>query len=336
MDLMEPKDLLDYLTPEERAAYSKKIAPTTGQRFGAFGSGVADAITSVGTRPTNFMQNYQSQMAQNMAKAEKDMYGTAEDRKKQLVDYLSQKKAEKNKESFTGLAGQYLPEFGDYQGDVETGKDMFKTIYTGQQGLKKAQLMANKPKSSKDHSYWWTAQRKGAMADPRVAPMLKSGVGLKEADALLKAVKSGNTLAFSGLGIKMAKGMGEVGVMTEADVNRYVQSRKFPQKITDMTLKFSQGVPSNATQKEINQILTVMSDMYQGEILPVYNEWINSAEAIAKGRGENITRDEVARRLALQGTVEAELQEPTSTLSSEEQAELERLERLEQSGMLGE
>ena len=41
---------------------------------------------------------------------------------------------------------------------------------------------------------------------------------------LIDLVKSGNTVAFSALGTKTAKAMGEVGVLTESDIARYVRS----------------------------------------------------------------------------------------------------------------
>lgn len=216
----EIKTLLDYLTPEERAAYSKKIAPTTGQRLGALGSGFADAITSVGLRPTNFMGNYQNQMGQNMEKAEKEMYGVAADRRKSMEDYLSKKKAEKERLSFEGLASKYLPEFAGTEIGIEPGKDIFKTVYGGQL----AQKRAEQSKEMENKRLGRLFRNDEENAKERIIAKINSDKAIKDNYTMYQntgrvqsILKMGNPIGDKTVSNFMTRASGEVGALTEAD-----------------------------------------------------------------------------------------------------------------------
>lgn len=321
-------DILDFLTPEEREVYSKKIVPSTGDRIGMGVSGLADAITSVGKRPTNYYGDFKKDLGENLEGAQKEMYALGGDRRKQMLDEFARNKLEGERTAVIDTASQDYPDYFDEDLSGKDTLEFWKNKKAGELGLEKTKMMANRPRGGRgrDMSYWWTAQRKGALADNRVAPLHKQGVGLKEAQTLLNAVKAGNSVAYAGLGIKMAKGMGEVGVMTENDIKRYVQSGKMSQKAGDKLKTWVAGVPSEATQQEIQEILNVVAAEYQQKVLPVYDEWINSAGAISKSRGENMSRQQVMDMLALEGsTVEADPGQPQG-LTPEEEEELNQLE----------
>ena len=72
----------------------------------------------------------------------------------------------------------------------------------------------------------------------------------------------------------MAKAMGEVGVLTEQDVKRYVQSGQLLRATEDKLLKMIKGTPIQATQDEIIQIVGVMKDAYDSNIRPKQKEYV--------------------------------------------------------------
>jgi len=118
---------------------------------------------------------------------------------------------------------------------------------------------------------------------------------------LIAQAKNGNQTAFSALGIKVAKGMGEVGALTEADVNRYVTGGSLSRKAADTLNKWSKGVPSNATLEDIQAISNVINLRYQERIQPIYNRY---AKSLANSSG--ISTEEAYTQMGLDTPVKKE------------------------------
>lgn len=117
-------------------------------------------------------------------------------------------------------------------------------------------------------------------------------LGVETVGQLSNLVRSGNTVAAAALGIKQAKGLGEVGVLTESDVNRYMTSGMLSQKAADTLSKWLTGTPTNTTIDEIGQINNVIADTYEKKIQSIYNTKVNR---LARNLG--IPPDEAAHRL---------------------------------------
>lgn len=109
---------------------------------------------------------------------------------------------------------------------------------------------------------------------PIIKKLQDQALGLHSVEDMLDLVGKGNTVASSAMGMKMARAMGEVGVITEQDVHRYVESKKLTQKAADKVLGWSRGTPSNATQAEIKEIANYLNDRYQSDAQPIYNRYI--------------------------------------------------------------
>ncbi len=313
------QSIFDLLTPEEKVQYSKNFQPTTKERVFTGLGGVADVISSAGGGRNDHYYG-EGMQKRSDSRIGQDMQFVGNELTRKYAERQAKAAAEKASQESAGVGEElgsiYDPQYFDNTNVGSEGK--FKVAehlkyLKGLQNQKDVQAMKSAPRgpAPKDMSYWWTAQRKGALSDERVKPFLKQGVGMKQAQQLLDSVKNGNTVAFAGLGIKMAKAMGEVGVMTDQDISRYVNSKKLSQSAADKLRGWTQGRPSEASEKEIQEIISVLGDTYQKDVLPVYNEWIDSADAISRGRGDRISRQDVASRLALDGTtVEADSQEP--------------------------
>lgn len=137
-------------------------------------------------------------------------------------------------------------------------------------------------------------QKNRMINDPRIKPLYSQGIGLGQVGEVVSMAQSGNTIAANALGVKMAKGMGEVGVLTDQDVSRYVTSGRIDRKAADILSKWVRGVPSDATMNEINQIAAVLRESFSEKVQPIYNEYIESFSEV-----EGMTPDEVSKKMAI-------------------------------------
>lgn len=98
----------------------------------------------------------------------------------------------------------------------------------------------------------------------------EQGMGLDSVNGLIDLARKGNTTAFSSVGPKMAKAMGEVGVLTENDVKRYVQSKQLSRSTGDKWSNWVAGHPSEMTMDEIQEITRVLKGGMDSKINPIY------------------------------------------------------------------
>lgn len=319
-----PEGMLASFSPEARAAVQAKADSENnsarrkiGDALQVFSQGfmrspdIAGAIRNTQDRADATNAKYLGEFDKNREVALADFNMDRTLKSDQLVQDETKRKQEQSRKFAQAIHKKY-PEIPVEELEGKDALELAKLVET-----QKTNRMDNSSPAKKDQSYWWTAQRKGALSDERVAPFIKQGIGLKQAGDMLKLVESGNSVAAAGLGIKMAKAMGEVGAMTEKDVTRYVKSGKLTQGAGDKLRMWTEGTPSDATQEELKQIINVLNAEYNQQIVPVYNEWIDSAAEISKGRGDNISRDEVARRLALSGTTKEAGVDPNQELGGE-------------------
>lgn len=128
------------------------------------------------------------------------------------------------------------------------------------------QLKENEQKAAKDFSQF-------IEKDDQMKLFKKEAVALGQVDNLIGAIKSGNTVAAGALGAKMARAMGEVGVLTTEDVARYVQSGALARGSADKLNKMLTGKPTNATLEEIKQISSILQDSYKSKVQPIYDKY---------------------------------------------------------------
>src|SRR3990167_2660348 len=127
--------------------------------------------------------------------------------------------------------------------------------------------------------------------DPIIKEVNKQDLSLNSVNALAGLVSDGNTVAFSGLGTKMARGMGAVGVLTEQDIKRYVTSGRLDRKAADTLSKWTKGVPSQATQAEMGQIVKAMRENFSEKIQPRYDQFIETYANIEKTSPEQFAAE---------------------------------------------
>lgn len=224
------------------------------------------------------------------------------------------------------------PKFGSNQFDPLVQSEIFKNMKSGEGDImygapaaeaalsgdvgKFSALTGGKPISQKTLNIMSTgrgregfAERQKAYLDQRIdsatlrysedleknhmlQKMKEQGLALSQVDDLATLVRSGNTVASSGMGIKMAKAMGEVGVMTENDIRRYVQSKKLTQGAADRLRNWSKGIPSEATLDEIQQINKVIKSSFDTKVQPIYDRYVHRL-----ARNFNMSNEEAASKL---------------------------------------
>lgn len=130
--------------------------------------------------------------------------------------------------------------------------------------------------------------------NPFIKELKKQDLGLAQVNELGGLIKGGNTVASKALGMKMARGMGEVGVMTDSDVTRYVQSGRLDRRSADTLSSWMQGKPTDATLQEIGQISDVLRDSYSTKVQSVHDTYVERLS-----RNYKIPPEEAAYLLAV-------------------------------------
>jgi hypothetical protein len=120
--------------------------------------------------------------------------------------------------------------------------------------------------------------------DFRYKDAYKESLSFDQVDRLMEAAKKGNQVAFNTVGTKMAKAMGEVGVLTESDVKRYVEGGSLTRKAGDSLLRMINGKPSEATIEDIKQITEVLKESHQSRLQPIFDDYARRAVQLGKTR----------------------------------------------------
>lgn len=130
--------------------------------------------------------------------------------------------------------------------------------------------------------------------NPELRQIKQQRLGLDTSDDISQLVSGGNSVAASALGIKQAKGLGEVGVMTDSDVVKYIRSGKLSQKSGDILLTWLRGTPTAATLQEVNEINEVIKDRLAQREQEIVGEYVT-----VLSNNFDITPEEAMRRLGL-------------------------------------
>lgn len=138
--------------------------------------------------------------------------------------------------------------------------------------------------------------RKDFLADPVVKELRKQDVSFDQAESLLQAMDNDNKVAVGALGTKMARAMGEVGVLTDADVIRYIQRMDVSGRAQDYFSRNFKGKVSDMTQKDLEDITNIMRMGATKRIGRLREDYVDAAYENF-GKQYDMSRDEVSKRL---------------------------------------
>lgn len=141
-----------------------------------------------------------------------------------------------------------------------------------------------------------TARYDKMKADPVYKEMAKQGISFDQADDLLAEIEAGNEVALGAIGTKMARAMGEVGVLTDADVERYIMAQSLVQKAKDKFGRAFMGQLSPETITDIKDVTKKMSVGFKKKKDVLVKEYVDQTyENFGKDHG--ISRDEIYQRM---------------------------------------
>ena len=124
------------------------------------------------------------------------------------------------------------------------------------------------------------------------------GMSFDQANSLMQQVEGGNEIALGSLGTKMARAMGEVGVLTDADVKRYIEAQSYVRKGRDWFARRAQGKLYDKTVKDLKGLIGKMQSGFRVKEKDVYNRYIKRAYH-NYGKQSGIGLDEIHTRFGM-------------------------------------
>jgi len=115
------------------------------------------------------------------------------------------------------------------------------------------------------------AQRLGR-GDKIIQEQRKQMAAFEEVDNLLNQSKAGNEQAISALGTRLARAMGEVGVLTDADVTRYIAGQSWGRKFMDWATRGLKGELPKSSVEDLEELTKQLRDVYNHRINRNYDE----------------------------------------------------------------
>lgn len=134
--------------------------------------------------------------------------------------------------------------------------------------------------------------------DVLVKELKKQDLSFDQANSLMGAIKSGNQVGMAALGTKMARAMGEVGVLTETDVKRYIEAMSLARKAADKFGTAWQGRVSEQTLKDIQDVSKKMQAGFEDKYTKIYDKYVNRAYE-SYGKHVDLTKEEIEDRFGV-------------------------------------
>lgn len=130
---------------------------------------------------------------------------------------------------------------------------------------------------------------------PTVKKLAEQGLSFGQASNLIGQMKSGNEVALGALGTKMARAMGEVGVLTNTDVKRYIEAQSIANKMKDMYGRNFYGKLSDKTVKDLEEVIGKMKKGFKAQQDSLYTRYVNKTYE-NYGKQAGLSKDDVAAR----------------------------------------
>ena len=143
--------------------------------------------------------------------------------------------------------------------------------------------------------------------DPRFKKAVEQSMEFDTVGELINEVKAGNSTSIAPLGIKLAKAMGEVGVMTDTDVVRYIQSTKWADQLQGWWKKGAQGELPADVIKGIQSSIGTISNKLNSNINKVYDTASKRLKATYKDMSDEEINDVLGMRPVVQVSEKSEL-----------------------------
>jgi hypothetical protein len=126
----------------------------------------------------------------------------------------------------------------------------------------------------------------------------KQCISFHEMNELTKLIRKCNQIALGGIGVKAARAMGEVGVLTDTDVQRYIEAQSVAQKMKDKYGRLTKGMLSAKTLKDLDEVNKKMLDGFKKREAKIFKTYTNRAyENFGKKAG--LTKKDIYTRFGM-------------------------------------
>jgi hypothetical protein len=188
--------------------------------------------------------------------------GLDDSEKKARLDY---------KDRLQNMLQEYKILTGKEEDKLSARDKAYLDYYQEKLGVEKARLGKQEEREERiSRKQQLDAARGLIKDDPRTKKAFEQAMALEDIVPLVEQVKAGNQNAAAALGTRLARAMGEVGVLTDADVTRYVQGTSWGRKLLDWYKRGAEGSPSEETLEEIVKNSKTISSKLQGNLKKVY------------------------------------------------------------------
>jgi hypothetical protein len=158
-------------------------------------------------------------------------------------------------------------------------------------------------------------------SDERFKNFEKQEQAFQQLPALIDAAKQGNQAAVSSLGTRMAKGMGEVGALSEGDVTRYLGNQSYSRQVKDWVSRRLQGKIPNESAADLIAVAEIMQDQVNTHIIPIYSEY---ASSMINTHPNELSIDDALKKLGAPGYVSPEIGKKIETKVAEQKADAKK------------
>lgn len=136
------------------------------------------------------------------------------------------------------------------------------------------------------------AQRLGR-GDAVIKKIREQSSAFEEIGPLLEASEKGNQAGVAALGTRLARAMGEVGVLTDTDVTRYLGNTSWARKFSSWLSKGATGELPDAQIDDLRSMTNMLNTVYNDKISRRFNE----AAAILQKRYPNLSEEEAKEKV---------------------------------------
>ena len=184
---------------------------------------------------------------------------------------------------------------------------------------REASSRADKREERLVRSNLYTQIRGTLKDDPRFKKAIEQRETFEEIDQLIPQLKSGNQAALAATGTKLARAMGEVGVLTDQDVTRYLGQYSWGRQLMTWWTRGAKGELPDAVIGEIKS----NSDLFKNAATKRLDNVYSNAAGRIKSAFPDTTDEEISGMLGTPGTPEKkqEVQQSTPSWSADKKQE---------------
>lgn len=213
---------------------------------------------------------------------------------------------------FLGTPRKRAPEITPYQsGQLEIGRGQLSLSEKRQDELEKerkqreSEREENRQRSFNKDVYGVVQDFE---RDKVVQALNTQELSFTQMDEIIAAIKTGNQVGIGALGTKAARAMGEVGVLTDQDVKRYIEAASVIRGAQDKFGKAWKGSVSQQTLKDIGELSDKMKNGFAKKREELTKKYVDRAyENFGKNYG--FSYGEVKQRFFPQQQIDSKARE---------------------------